>query len=222
MSMRAAAAIEEPSSGARRSAWPARSYRAALASYFLVGVGYIAYMTFVVAWMVSHGASALDVALTWGTLGVATMVAPIAWRAAPAHWGAARRLAATAAVISVGAAIPLYSTSLVAMVLSALFFGAGMFTAPATVTELVKSSLPKAAWGSAVSVFTVLFAIGQSIGPVLIGWLADITHSLYTGLAASVAILLAASAAALCQRESRVNERSIVTVAMSAHGRAVR
>ena len=49
-----------------------------LAGYFLFGAGYIAYMTFVVAWMVSHGASALDVALTWGTLGIATMLAPIA------------------------------------------------------------------------------------------------------------------------------------------------
>ena len=222
MSIRAAATIEEPSSGARGSVWPIRSYRAALASYFLVGVVYIAYMTFVVAWMVSHGASALDVALTWGTLGVATMLAPIAWRAPRAHWGAAKRLAATAAVISVGAAIPLYNTSLPAMILSALFFGAGMFTAPAAVTDLVKGSLPKSAWGSAVSVFTVLFAIGQAIGPVLIGWLADITQSLYTGLAASVAILLAASAAALCQRESRVNAPSIVPMAISPHGRAVR
>jgi hypothetical protein len=73
-----------------------------------------------------------------------------------------------------------------------------------------------------VSVFTVLFAIGQAIGPVLIGWLADITQSLYTGLAASVAILLAASAAALCQRESRVNARSLVPMAVSPDGRAVR
>lgn len=198
----AARQIAEPPSGARTVSWPIGAFYAALGSYFLFGVGYIAYMTFVVAWMVSHGASALDVALTWGTLGVATMLAPIAWRVPRSRLGAARMLAAVGVVIAVGAALPLYSTSLPAMMLSALFFGAAMFTAPATVTDLVKTTLPKPAWGSAIAVFTALFATGQSIGPVLSGWLADVSHSLYAGLAGSVAILLAASAAAMCQRES--------------------
>jgi len=207
----AALTIEEPSSGAARSPWPIGSFRAALGRYFLFGVGYIAYMTFVVAWMMAHGASALDVALTWGTLGVATMLAPVAWRVPRSRWGPAKTLAGVGLVISIGAGIPLYSTSLPAMILSALFFGGAMFSAPAAVTDLIKSSLPKAAWGSAVAGFTVVFAIGQSIGPVLTGWLADVTRSLYAGLAGSVAILLAASAIAMCQREIKVGraQRSI-------------
>jgi hypothetical protein len=61
---------------------------------------------------------------------------------------------------------------------------------------------PKTAWGPAVAVFTVVFAVDQAIGPVLSGWLADATHSLYAGLAGSVTILLAASAAAMYQRGS--------------------
>lgn len=197
----AARQIEEPSSGSRRSAWPIAKFRVVLGSYFLVGVGYIAYMTFVVAWMRSHGASSSDVALTWGTLGAATMIAPTAWRVPRGRWQAATNLALASAVIAVGAGIPLYSTSLPAMILSALFFGGAMFTAPASVTDLVKKSLPKAAWGSAVAVFTVVFAVGQAIGPLLSGWLADATHSLYAGLAGSVAILLAASAIAMFQPE---------------------
>ena len=198
----AARRIEEPSGGAQRSPWQIGQFRAALGSYFLFGVGYIAYMTFVIAWMVSHGASAFDVALTWGTLGVATMVAPIAWRVPRARWHAATTLAAAGVVIAVGAAMPLYSTSPPAMILSAMFFGGAMFTAPASVTDLVKTTLPKTAWGSAVAVFTVVFAVGQAIGPVLTGWLADATQSLYAGLAGSVVILLAASATAMGQREA--------------------
>jgi predicted MFS family arabinose efflux permease len=174
----------------------------ALGSYFLFGAGYIAYTTFVVAWMVSHGASALDVALTWGTLGAATMHAAVAWRVPRARWHAAKTLAAAGVVISVGAAIPLCSTALPAMVLSAFFFGTAMFTAPAAVTDLVRTSLPRTAWGSAVAVFTVLFAVGQSIGPIVTGWLADATQSLYVGLAGSDVILMAASAAAMCQRKT--------------------
>ena len=196
----AARQIDEPSSGARGGAWPIAELRAALASYFLFGAGYIAYMMFVVAWMVSHGRAALDVSLTWGTLGIATLVAPLAWRVPRARWRAATVLAASGVVLGIGAALPLVSTSRPAMLMSAVFFGGAMFTAPAAVTDLVKTSLPKTSWGSAVSVFTVVFAIGQAIGPVLTGWLADVTQSLQAGLAGSVAILAVASATAMRQR----------------------
>jgi predicted MFS family arabinose efflux permease len=201
--------IEDPASGPRHSAWPVAKFRAGLGSYFLVGVGYIAYMTFVVAWMRSHGASSFDIALTWGTLGIAAMIAPAVWHVPLERWQAATTLAVASAVIGVGAGIPLYSTSLPAMILSALLFGGAMFAAPASVTALVKRSLPKPAWGSAVAVFTVVFALGQAIGPVLTGWLADATHSLYAGLAGSVAILLTASATAMFQREIEAQRGSL-------------
>lgn len=201
---RAARRIDDPSSGARTSAWPHRAFSAALASYMLFGVGYIAYMTFVVAWMTSHGATTLDVALTWGLLGAATMVAPIVWRSARARWHPSRSLAAAAVVLAVGAAIPLVATSLPAMLLSALVFGMAMFTAPTSVTDLVKRSLPRAAWAQAIAVFTIVFAVGQATGPVLAGWLADVTKSLHAGLAASVAILLVASLTATLQSEHAI------------------
>jgi MFS family permease len=130
------------------------------------------------------------------------MIAPIVWRVPRSRWPATTTLAAVGVVISVGAAIPLYSTALPAMILSAFFFGAAMFSVPTTITELVKTSLPKSAWGPAIALFTVVFAIGQSIGPVLTGWIADAAHSLNASLAASVVILLGASVAAMCQRES--------------------
>jgi MFS family permease len=95
------------------------------------------------------------------------------------------------------------------MILSALLFGAAMFTTPTAVTDLVKSSLPKTAWGPAVAVFTVVFAIGQAIGPVLSGWLADVTHSLDAGLAGSVVILLAASAVAMSQRQDKAERAAL-------------
>jgi predicted MFS family arabinose efflux permease len=194
--------IDEPSSGTQKSPWQPGAFAAALGSYFLFGAGYIAYMTFVIAWMVSHGASALDVALTWGTLGIATMLAPIGWRVPRSRWYPARTLAAAGLILCVGAAIPLFSTSLPAMIFSAFLFGTAMFTAPTAVTDLVKTSLPKTAWGPAIAVFTIVFAVGQAIGPFLSGWLADATHSLYAGLAGSVIILLTASATAMYQKKT--------------------
>jgi predicted MFS family arabinose efflux permease len=214
-SIRAAHRIDEPSKAGSTQRWSIREFRAALASYFLFGAGYIAYMTFVVAWMVSRGVSALGVALMWGTLGASTMIAPLVWRVPRARWPAAKRLAAVNVAVSVGAAIPLFSTSASVMILSAFFFGLGMFSTPATVMELVKTSLPKASWGPAVAVFTVVVAVGQAIGPTLSGWIADATHNLDASLAASVIILLAASGAAMCQRDVGAARTSTVKPARS-------
>ena len=168
-------------------------------------------MTFVIAWMVSRGASAVSVALTWGTLGVATMLAPIVWRVPRSRWSAAKMLAAVGVVTSIGAAIPLYSTALPAMILSAFFFGTAMFSVPTSITDLIKTSLPKTAWGPAMAVFTVVFAIGQSMGPVLSGWIADAAHSLNASLAASVVILLGASVAGMHQRENTIAPASPIS-----------
>jgi MFS family permease len=124
-------------------------------------------------------------------------------------------------ILSAGAAIPLFSTALPAMILSAFLFGAAMFTVPTGVTDLVKTSLPKTAWGTAIAVFTVVFAIGQAIGPFLSGWLADVTHSLYAGLAGSVAILVAASAVALYQKKIEAAMKRPVTPRAISSRRAV-
>jgi len=203
--------IAEPAAGATAKPWSMSAFQGALASYFLFGLGYIAYMTFVIAWMVSRGASAVSVALTWGTLGVATMLAPIVWRVPRSRWSAAKMLAAVGVVISIGAAIPLYSTALPAMILSAFFFGTAMFSVPTSITDLIKTSLPKTAWGPAMAVFTVVFAIGQSMGPVLSGWIADAAHSLNASLAASVVILLGASVAGMHQRENTIAPASPIS-----------
>jgi len=201
LAIHAARRAAEPSRAEVTDAWPIGAFRAALGAYFLFGVGYIAYMTFVVAWMVAHGRSALEVALTWGMLGIATMTAPLVWRVPRGRWRPALLLAATGAVLAVGAAIPLYSTAMPAMILSAFLFGSAMFSVPTAITEIVKAGLPKGAWGPAVAFFTLVFAIGQAVGPVFTGWLADVSHSLQAGLAASVAILLVASVVATLQRE---------------------
>jgi predicted MFS family arabinose efflux permease len=203
VSIRAARRVDEPPAGPSSRAWPLAAYGAALGGYFLFGVGYIAYITFVVAWMVSHGAGALEVSLTWGMLGVSTLISPLLWRGPRVRFGAARSFAAASVVVGIGAAIPLTSTSLPAMMLSAFVFGSAWFNAPTAVTELVKTSQPKAAWSSAIAVFTVVFAAGQAIGPLLTGWLADVTPSLYASLEVSAVILIAAGAVGAWQRESR-------------------
>ena len=98
-------------------------------------------------------------------------------------------MAEALAVLTIGALLPLLSTHLVALIASAVLVGGSVFMVPSSVTLLVRNELPQAAWGRAMAVLTILFALGQVVGPMLTGWLADVTGSLFSGLAASAGML---------------------------------
>ena len=195
--------IAEPGRMAGEARWTLRPFAAELASYTLFALGYIGYMTFVIAWMRLNGASTATVIAVWFVLGLATLLAPLVWRKPAEHWPGGRPLAAVMAVLTAGAALPLASAQPAAMLLSAALFGLAMFSAPSSVGSFIKRALPRPAWGSAIATFTVVFAAGQIAGPMAIGWLADRSGSLQVGLAASAALLALGAVLALAQRDLR-------------------
>lgn len=199
----AARAIAEPAALASAGApvWRPRDFAPALLAYTCFGLGYIGYMTFVIAWMREHGASTTDVILVWSLLGIATLVAPWLWKRPFAEWRGGPVIALVMTVLAAGAGLPLLASSLPAMLASAALFGAGMFSTPSAVSTLIRKQLPKPAWGGAMAVFTILFAIGQILGPTVTGWLADLYGSLRPGLALSVAVLLVGAVVALWQKD---------------------
>ena len=198
--------MEEPSTSSEPANWPARAYLPALSSYLLFGLGYIAYMTFIIAWIRQQGATPVEVAITWAALGCATIVAPMLWGERFRASRGGRSMAEALALVAIGTALALFAHGTAALVASATLVGASVFMVPSAVTLLVRNELPRAAWGRAMAAFTVLFAVGQVIGPLITGWLADITGSLYAGLALSGVMLVAASAAALAQRPAQVSD----------------
>ena len=195
----AARSVTVPLTRARPGLAVVRGLRAALLSYFLFATGYIAYMTFLVAWMRNHGASTGEIAFTWSLLGGATLMSAWAWRGALTHWPLRWPLVASNAALGTGALIPLVSNHPFATALSALVFGLALFTPPAAALVIVKRLRPPESWNDAVATFTTLFAVGQLFGPVLTGYIADRTGSLRPGLAGSAAILILAAAVALAQ-----------------------
>ncbi len=203
LTARATRNIASTSEKSAMARWRKSPFLPLLASYFLFALGYIAYMTFIVAWMRDHGGSAAQVALVWGVLGLATIFSPWPWRHALTHWSGGKAMAATLAVVALGAALPLVQTSLPMMILSALLFGGAFFIPPAIGTAAFRKGLPSAAWGKAVAGFTLVFAAGQTVGPVVTGALSDATGSLFAGLAASVVILVAGALVALMQKDVR-------------------
>ena len=86
------------------------------------------------------------------------------------------------------------------MLCSAAVFGLGMFIAPSSVAVLVRQRVPSDLWAKGMTLFTVVFALGQAIGPVAAGAIADsrsLTESLFFGagllLAAALLALFASS-----------------------------
>jgi predicted MFS family arabinose efflux permease len=194
------ARVPNAQGGPVRARWDKRPLLPSLVGYFLFGIGSIVYMTFIVAWMRGHGASTGEVAVVWASLGVAILISPLLWRTPLERWRGGRPLGASIAGLAVGAALPLVSTSLPAMLASATIFGLSFFIPPAAVTAISRRALAEEAWGAAIATFTVVFGVGQPIGPYLAGAVADATGSLHSGLLTSVVVLAVGAVASLAQR----------------------
>jgi MFS family permease len=195
--------IEEPGAAPGSAEWRLAPFLPQFLAYICFGLGYIGYMTFVIAWMRVNGASTGMVIAVWTVLGAATLAAPAVWAGPCERWRGGRPLAAVMAVLSVGAMLPMASLHPAALLASAALFGVAMFSAPSAVGSLIKHLLPKPAWGSAMATFTVAFAASQIVGPVATGWVADRFGSLRPGLTASAAVLVLGALLALAQRDPR-------------------
>lgn len=199
----AAARIDEPGAAPGSARWRLAPFLPQYLAYVCFGLGYIGYMTFVIAWLRVNGAGTALVVWVWVVLGAATLAAPAVWAGPCERWRGGRPLAAVMAVLAAGAVLPLVSVRPVAMLVSALLFGLAMFSAPSAIGSLIRHSLPKPAWGSAMATFTVAFAASQIVGPVATGWVADRSGSLAPGLLASAAVLATGALLALAQRDLR-------------------
>ncbi len=180
--------------------WARTPMLAIFLSYAFYALGYFAYMTFVVAWMREHGASAAEVAGMWIALAVSATVSFRVWARPIASWKGGTSIAVIQLAVGIGALLPLLSAGLPMMIVSAVMFGF-FFMVPAAITAFIKTSLPAVVWGEAVAAFTLLFAALQIIGPIVTGAIADKTGSLAWGLGASAGILIAGALIALLQPE---------------------
>ena len=169
--------------------------------YFLFAVGYIVYLTYLVAMMRAGGATPLLVAANWTLLGLGVIAAPFLWRPVLSRSGGGGVLALACLATGAATLLPLgVDGSALVLLLSAAVFGLSFFMAPTAVTSFARKNLPEALWGRAVAMFTTVFALGQIIGPILAGRIADVTGSLGQGMAAAGIVLLAGAAVSALQR----------------------
>lgn len=161
--------------------------------YLLFGGGYIAYMTFVVAYLRGAGFSRWEVTAFWTVLGVSVLAGVPLWGRVLDRLRSGYALALLDAVLVVGAVLPLVSPGMVAGMASAVVFGSTFMAVPAGMAHVARRRLPPSAWAAGIGGVTTAFAVGQSVGPGLAGVLADTAGGAGLGLVLAAIVLAAAT-----------------------------
>jgi len=181
------------------SGTPLKSYIPALMGYFMFGVGYIGYMTFVVALLKQLGLSNTTLNIFYAILGFSVMASSRLWAQMLDRFKGGQSLAILNTLLGIASLIPaliaIYEVPLSNLILLSIFgsgilFGAVFLSAVASTTAFVKHNMPASDWVGGITAFTSIFAAGQIIGPTIAGWISDGQGGLARGLLFSGLALL--------------------------------
>jgi predicted MFS family arabinose efflux permease len=175
--------------GARLAGFAWRRFLPALFAYLMFGLGYIGYMTFIVTLLREQRVSDREVIAFYALLGAAVAVSPWLWARMLQRYRGGETLSLMSALLVVATLLPVWRTDPMAVFASGLVFGAVMLSLVASTTALVRHNLDAADWPAGITGFTIVFAVGQIVGPSAVGLLADRAGSLRAGLACSAALL---------------------------------
>lgn len=156
---------------ARHFRW--RDFAPALVGYLLFGMGYIGYMTFVVALLKEQGTAPQGITAFYAMLGVAVMASSRVWAGLLDRFKGGQALAVLNALLGCATLLPAITNLWPLVLLSGVMFGGVFLSLVASTTALVRHNLPQSQWAAGISAFTIVFAAGQIVGPTVVGSIAD-------------------------------------------------
>ena len=183
-----------------RSSFSWKPFGFALSGYGMFGVGYIGYMTFVVALLRNQGTSPQAVMLFYGLLGISVMASSRIWAGLLDRHHGGGAMALLNGLLGVAIVLPALTQNFLLLLISGALFGGVFLSIVASTTALVRHNLPQSAWAKGISAFTIVFAAGQIVGPTMVGWIADGEGGLERGLLVSALALWLGSALAWRQK----------------------
>ncbi|HEY1147105.1 MAG TPA: YbfB/YjiJ family MFS transporter [Pseudoduganella sp.] len=178
----------------------ARPLAFALTGYLMFGVGYIGYMTFVIALLREQGAGGPAITLFYSLLGAAVVGSARLWSGLLDRHHDGRPMAILNGLLGIATILPALTASWPAMLLSGVLFGAVFLSVVASTTALVRHNLPAAQWPAGIGAFTIIFAAGQIVGPLVVGWISDGPGGLERGLVVSALALWLGALLAIRQK----------------------
>ena len=190
-----------PVNASQREPAPLAALRFGMAGYLCFGLGYIGYMTFIITLLREQGLSAPVITAFYVLLGLGVVASSWLWaRLLQRHRGG-RPMATLNGLLALATVLPVLSAHPVVVLVSGALFGSVFLSVVASTTALVRHNCVKAAWPSGIAAFTIIFAAGQIVGPVVVGWVSDAAGAgLRTGFVLSAAVLGLGSLLATRQR----------------------
>ena len=183
-----------------------RLFGYSMAGYLCFGIGYIGYMTFVIALLRGQGVSVDAITLFYALLGAAVVASGRLWAGLLDKARGGGALALLNALLGVAIVLPATTQAWPLLLLSGALFGAVFLSVVASTTALVRHNLPLAHWPVGISAFTIVFAVGQIFGPSLVGWIADGSGGLARGLLFSALVLWLGAVMAWRQKPLQFHE----------------
>jgi predicted MFS family arabinose efflux permease len=179
-------ALIDSAAPARFSIRPVLVY---LIGYFLFGAGYIAYMTFMIAYVRDAGGGAAAQSAFWSLIGLSAFVTPWVWRRVLALDRGGLATTIILGANAIGAAMPIFGHSIWLLGLSAVVFGVAFFAVVGSTTAFVRFNYRPQTWPTAIAALTISFGIGQTLGPIVVGAITDAMGSLSFALNVSAGML---------------------------------
>ena len=172
-----------------------------LAANALYGAGYVGYTTFVVALLAQRGVGPTAGALVFFAIGAASVLATPSWGRWLERCRGGRGFALVSLLLALSLLPVLLFTHLAAVAASAMLFGAVFMAGPAAVSVVAQRSLRTGDLARGLGALTAAFSLGQSVGPLASGWLADATGLLESGLWLGPLLLMAGAVVSLAQKD---------------------
>jgi predicted MFS family arabinose efflux permease len=195
-----AANAAAPGSALAGRVFRSRDFVFALGGYACFGIGYIGYMTFVIALLHEQGSSPVAITTYFALLGLAVVASSRIWAGLLDRYRNGRALALLNALLGVATLLPAITAAWPLIIASGLLFGGVFLSVVASTTALVRHNLPPSQWAAGIGVFTVVFAAGQIVGPTVVGFIADGPGGLARGLVFSALALWVGAGLAWRQR----------------------
>ncbi|MCC7150980.1 MAG: YbfB/YjiJ family MFS transporter [Rubrivivax sp.] len=189
-----------PAAGAPRTHAALGGLALGLAGYTMFGLGYIAYMTFIITLLREQGLPSASVIGFYVLLGVGVVASSWLWAGLLQRHRNGRPMAILNALLALATVLPVLSARPLVVFVSGALFGGVFLSVVASTTALVRHNLPPADWPAGIAAFTIVFAAGQIVGPTVVGWIADGSGGLARGFVASAAVLALGALLAALQR----------------------
>lgn len=168
--------------------------------YALAGFGYIITATYLPL-LVKQALPNIDAAQIWAIFGLGAIPSCFFWHRIHHNFGTQVALSSNLGLQAFGVVLPIILPTALGYLLSALLVGA-TFMGTVTIAMPVAQDITRQAQNNLIALMTVVYSLGQIIGPIVVNALFTIYHTLNSSLITAAAALLIAAVISLKSAEA--------------------